>query len=182
MCDLSGVFPDDLCCAIWSLGEDVFRQCFCGDTDIAAYWQHHMDHCEWFRKHPASRLPCKAACTFQEYAFIAYTVVLSIESVGCKHTTCFQGLLQHSRINFCRCPSMGMRSVPFHQPWLRYFMTAVYSEHRAVEETFNDLLAALVPRLVRMVSQEHQFFVVKEGLSMDVLIRARGPEVHCIKF
>ena len=47
--------------------------------------------------------------------------------------------------------------VPFNQPWLRYFMTAVYSEYRAVEDTFDDILQALVPRLCKMVSREPHY-------------------------
>ena len=136
LADTSVIFPDDFICAVWELGEHIFRRCFCGTEDIGQYWKHHMEHCSWFKSHPAYHYPSKDR-------------LLPFSLYG-DDVTCYKGTESGSVSVLAFTSDL----VYGNEPLQRYFLMNVMSEHFAVEETFTDLLGLLIPHIRQLTNPE----------------------------
>ena len=127
--DLPILYPDDLLLALYKRGPEVFHKCLFGDSDPAQYWNHVKQHAEWFAGHSA-----------RDYKPLEKLVPIS---------------LYGDDVNCCRNAEVGTVSCVAWTPdlaygntsLLRYYPICVYSDYAATEDTYEDLMKALVPRL-----------------------------------
>ena len=133
--DMPMILPHELCLALWSKGEDVFRRCLYGnmtDQDIESYWNHVEAKSVWFSSHPASR--------WQHRARLCGVATYGDEVQAYRNSEC--GVVSilgwTSELSF------------LNEPLCRYFATAVWSEHHESDKTYNDIIQFVVDSFKRL--------------------------------
>ena len=135
MGQLPVIWPDDLASAIYARSEKLFEHCFAPrPAEIPGYWAHLERHCTWFNSHPAKEIADK-------------TRLLPM----CLYGDEINASKNVENGSIC---VMGFGSdLAYGNPALeRYFLFTAFSEHNATEDTFDDIVRALVPRLRNMFS------------------------------
>ena len=131
------IFPDSMATALWKRGEKVFRHYFFGQVNARKFWKHCMDHCAWFKQHPAAQYN-KKSCL----------IPLSLygdEVQSYKNSEC--GVVEV--FGWCSDFADGQ------SPLSRYLPIFCFSEHLLADETWPDIWRGLLPRLHRMVTENN---------------------------
>ena len=130
------LWPDELVAAIYARGVETFTHCFAPRLDeIAEYWSHLEQHCPWFASHPARNLQDKRRLL----PFCLYGDEINAFRNVENGSICVMG--------FGSDLSYGNAALE------RYFLITAFSEHNSTDNTFDDILRALVPRLQKMFTE-----------------------------
>ena len=129
------IWPDEVAKSIFSRGEDIFKHCFAPRPDeLPSYWAHIERHCSWFASHPARDID-----NVQKAKLLPF----------CLYGDEINAFKNVENGSIC---VMGFGSdVAYNNSALeRYYLFTAFSEHHATDNTFDDIIRALVPRLQRM--------------------------------
>eukprot|EP00438_Fugacium_kawagutii_P035647 Skav208363 [mRNA] locus=scaffold1964:445984:447889:- [translate_table: standard] len=136
------ILPHDICLALWRQGEHVFRHCLFGDLraqEIAEFWDHAFEHCDWFQQHPLSSLPDRSK-------------LVGVSTYGDE--------IQAFRNSECGSVAVCAWTADLaylNDPLLRYFPIAVWSEHHESEHTYHDVMRYVVRSFRRLGDPSAQF-------------------------
>lgn len=135
--DFPILLPADLCVALWRHGEATFRKCFFGgmtENETMAYWDHIAKVCPWFPSHPASSWHCKSRLA---------SINMYGDEVQCyKNSEC--GIISVT----AWAAELGWKN----DPLMRYYPTAIWSEHHECSYTYNDVMKHVVESLKKLTS------------------------------
>lgn len=133
------IWPDKLASALYARGESIFQRCFAPrPSEIESYWKHVEQHCRWFDDHPGRQ----AANKKRLLPFCLYGDEINAFRNAENGSICVLGFGS---------------DLAYGNPALeRYYLFTAFSEHNSTENTFDDILKALVPRL-RYMFEETSF-------------------------
>ena len=134
--ELPVIFPDTLAAALWDCGEDIFRHFMFGTTNARKYWKHCTERCSWFQGHPSS-----------SYARKSCMVPLSLYGDEVQS-------FKNTEAGIVEILAWSSDFTAGHVPLERYMPILCISEHHVHEKTWDDVWSALIPRLVRMCSED----------------------------
>ena len=137
--DLPVLWPDEFAKAIYKYDPTVFHHMMMGsmsEEDAVEYWEHCSNHCAWFRAHPSHQYPRKGRL-----------IPLSLygDEVQC---------YRNSEVGSVACIAWTTDFGYGHESLLRYYPICCYSEHCASEDTYDDVMSELAPRLTLMVDMD----------------------------
>ena len=138
------IYPDDFLLSLWKQGELVWKKCLMGGAKPSEFWGRVMESSPWIQKHPAYHRNKEKLIPISLYGD---------EVQAFKNTEA--GLV--SALGFSSDLSFN------NDPLLRYFLITIYAEQTACEETFEDILSAITPRLARLVSNDNDYPWTREG-------------------
>ena len=135
------LWPDDVAAAIFDRGEDIFTHCFAPrapEGEVADYWEHVQRHCSWVASHPCRNITNKEKLL----PFCLYGDEINAFKNVENGSICVMGFGS---------------DLAYNNPALeRYFLFTAFSEHNATDNTFDDIIRALVPRLRNMFTSTCQ--------------------------
>ena len=123
------ILPHQFCLALWKRGEHVFRRCLFGELteqNVQTYWDHLEAKGTWFADHPAKLWPHRGK--------LAGVSIYGDEVQAYRNSEC--GIV--SVVAFTA--DLSFRN----DPLMRYFATAVWSEHHESDSTYNDCIQHVV--------------------------------------
>ena len=130
------IWPDKLASALYARGESMFQHCFAPrPSEIESYWKHVEQHCRWFDDHPGRQ----AANKKRLLPFCLYGDEINAFKNAENGSICVLGFGS---------------DLAYGNPALeRYYLFTAFSEHNSTENTFDDIIRALVPRLRYMFDE-----------------------------
>ena len=128
------ILPDDMATGLWHVSKQHFHSCLLGDTDAGKFWQHCYQHCEWFKKHPAS--------SNSSWEKMVPLNVYGDEIQAYRNSEC-------GSISVLAWSSDLAATNSFLN---RYWLITAYSEHEESAYTYSDLMEAVVQRVTSMVT------------------------------
>ena len=140
------IYPDDFLLSLWKQGESVWKKCLMGGATPSEFWGRVMESSPWIRNHPAYHRNKEKLIPISLYGD---------EVQAFKNTEA--GVV--SVLGFSSDLSFN------NHPLMRYFLISIYAEQTACDDTFDDILAAITPRLQRLVSDENDYPWAQEGWS-----------------
>ena len=136
---LEVIFPDTMAGALYRMSPRVWRKCMYGDLspgDVAFFWQHCEEHCDFFKSHPCRNYPNKSGLIpFSLYG----------DDIAVYKNAEISGV---SVVGWTSDLAWG------NSAFLRYFPICVYAENNACDFTYQDLMSHVVPRLQSMFDPE----------------------------
>ena len=140
------IYPDDFLLSLWKQGESVWKKCLMGGATPSEFWGRLMESSPWIQNHPAYHRKKEKLIPISLYGD---------EVQAFKNTEA--GVV--SVLGFSSDLAFN------NHPLMRYFLISIYAEQTACDETFEDILGAITPRLQRLVSDENDYPWTREGWS-----------------
>ena len=145
---ISVIYPDDMAQALFSKGSKVWRHTMFGnhsEEEVASYWNHCSEFCDWFRGSPCHNFP-------------AFGKLIPMSFYG-DDISAWKGSETGSVTALGWCSDFGFRNSSI----TRYYPIAVFPEYAATEHTYEDIMSHVVARVRDMVDPTVLFDWSGEG-------------------